>query len=207
MSELVLSLLAGQALASFAAIAVWLTSPERLSTFAWRLAHRELRPARSEDWIDELDARSATGDSPRWIALVHLRRGVILRVRSWMHPVALWRLRVLDTHTGTLLIVSKMDVVIEVSIAANKGGPKESLVMPPHATFLFPSLVDGTGAIVTVTRSAQPVRYWGTPRADGTPKTDGQLTVRPRRHSAFSRRRRPQTAVLRPAHVIEFEPR
>lgn len=203
MSEFVSSLLGAQAVASFVAALVWLTSAERLSGFAWRLAHRERRPANCEAWSDELDARSAMGESPRRTAFAHLGRGVKLRVASWLHPIVLWRQRVQDTTTGTLLIISKMDVAIEVSIAADKGGPKDTWEMAPHTTYLFPTLVEDTTVLVTVTRSAQPVRYWETAEAnDRQSRTDGRLTIRPRRRRPLTRRRRANAAVFRPAHFV-----
>ncbi len=194
MSDLVVGVVAGQAMASLAAGAAWATAPDRLVSFAWRLARRERRPLSGEEWLEELDRRTAFGQSRRLSSLLLLVRAIRLRTFEAIHPRVLLRNRRRDTETGAVVVISMLDFAVEVSVAMNLGGPKDTWLMPPRAKALFESLPVGATGLFTVTRSPDAVRY-----ADVAGCQDGRVAVRARRRWRFGWRRPAQGIILRPA--------
>lgn len=103
---------------------------------------------------DKLESRVALGRSPRASGIRLLCRGIATRAASWRHPTKLWCDRQRDTKHGAAFVVSRLTAAAELSVAADHGGPRDTIILIPGATVLFDDLVSGTNALFTVTRAA-----------------------------------------------------
>jgi hypothetical protein len=185
-------LFAAQILASFCAYVWWLTSPERLVSFAWRIANRERKPATADAWLTEFDSLVAIGAGMRSASLRFMGRALKRRFSDLIHPGRTWKSRKLDTQFGGVNLIMRAEAGAEVSIAADKGGPKETYGMVEGTVLLLPGIHRDTNVIVTATNTfGHTVDYW-----DGE-RSSGLVTIRPRRTTRFNRRRPAQPILIR----------
>ena len=120
----------------------------------------------------------------------------VLRCVSWRlsdlcHARRTWATRKQDTKYGAALIILSADSAAEVSVAADKGGPKMTVLMTPRTVMLLPHIHRDTRVLVTATRTfGTEVCY-----RDGS-KADGVIKIKSRRRTRFGRRKAAQPILI-----------
>ena len=153
----------------------------KIESWAVRLVPFDQRERYGEEWADELANAARCSLASITVAVGHLR--CVPRLR--------WELRRRGTAYGDLLVSFKAQRrgagTVEVSLAMNNGGPKETFLLRPGDTKVIPGIHAGTDGLVTVARSGGiPIRYFNA----ATKHSDGRVQVAAARAHIWTPRRK-----------------